>query len=296
MKLSIIVPVYRVEAVLDRCVGSIIGQNLTDYEVILVDDGSPDRCPQLCDEWAGRDSHIRVIHKQNGGLSDARNAGLDVAEGELVTFVDSDDFLAPDTYSQVLPLSADADIVEFPLYRFYGSQRQEVISFPDKQYSDMKEYWLQGHAYEHCYAWNKIYRRHLFNDVQFPVGKVFEDTATLPRLLKNANTVATTSRGMYHYCANDAGITATAKGDELQMLLEAHLSVLPQWCDDRYYMNILNIQIDVAMQTDRKPELPPRRVSPLAGGLNIQMRIKAVLLNLLGTERLCKLFKAIRHR
>lgn len=90
-KISVIIPVYRVEATLARCVGSVLGQGVEAMEVILVDDGSPDLCPRLCDEWAARDGRVKVVHKPNGGLSDARNAGLAVATGELVTFVDSDD-------------------------------------------------------------------------------------------------------------------------------------------------------------------------------------------------------------
>ena len=90
MKLSIIIPVYRVEATLDRCVKSVLKQDINDMEVILVDDGSPDGCPKMCDEWAEKDSRISVIHKENGGLSDARNAGIDVACGDYITFVDSE--------------------------------------------------------------------------------------------------------------------------------------------------------------------------------------------------------------
>ena len=90
MKLSIIVPVYRSEATLDRCLQSLIRQDITDYEVILVDDGSPDGCPQLCDEWAAKDSHFRVVHKSNGGLSDARNAAIRVAQGEWVSAAAAD--------------------------------------------------------------------------------------------------------------------------------------------------------------------------------------------------------------
>ena len=93
MKLSVIIPVYCVEATLDRCVESVLCQQVEDMEVILVDDGSPDCCPQKCDEWAQKDSRIRVIHKENGGLSDARNAALDIATGDYITFVDSDDWI-----------------------------------------------------------------------------------------------------------------------------------------------------------------------------------------------------------
>ena len=113
MKLTVVIPVYRVEATLDRCVESVLIQDIDDMEVILVDDGSPDRCPKMCDEWAEKDSRISVIHKENGGLSEARNAALDIAKGDYVTFVDSDDWLDEGTYKAILNLMDDNDIVEY---------------------------------------------------------------------------------------------------------------------------------------------------------------------------------------
>ena len=112
MKLSVVVPVYKVESTLNRCVESIVGQTFKDLEVILVDDGSPDRCPELCDEWACRDSRIRVLHKSNGGLSDARNTGIGMAHGELIAFADSDDYVQTDSFQQAVALADDNDIVE----------------------------------------------------------------------------------------------------------------------------------------------------------------------------------------
>ena len=287
MKLSIVIPVYNVETTLDRCVKSVVEQTFADIEVILVDDGSPDHCPQLCDEWARRDPRISVIHKENGGLSDARNAGIDMAQGEYVTFVDSDDYLEADTYHHAMAAAAGHDILEFPLWRFHGSRRQQYVGFTDTTYDDMQQYWLEGHAYEHCYAWNKVYLRSLFSDVRFPKGRVFEDVATLPQLLKEARRVRTIDKGCYYYCANDNGITATATGRELQQLLEAHLQVLPQWCDDRYYMHVLNIQMDVCRLTGQQPRLPRRRVSPCTQGLTMKQRAKALIINTLGTKALC---------
>ena len=118
MKLSIIVPVYRVSGTLRRCVDSIVSQTFKDWELILVDDGSPDDCGTICDEYAGKDDRIRVIHKANGGLSDARNAGLKVAQGEFVTFVDSDDYIRQDTYEHVMKFADEEDeleIIEYPI-------------------------------------------------------------------------------------------------------------------------------------------------------------------------------------
>ena len=114
MILSVIIPVYCVEDTLNRCVESVLRQNVTDMEVILVDDGSTDKCPKMCDDWGERDAHIRVIHKQNGGLSDARNAGIDVAKGDLITFVDSDDYLADNTYQPLLALMSQQACIARP--------------------------------------------------------------------------------------------------------------------------------------------------------------------------------------
>ncbi len=127
MKLSIIIPVYRVEATLDRCIESVLHQDIDDFEVILIDDGSPDNCPKMCDEWALRDAHIRVIHQPNGGLSAARNAGIDAAQGEYITFVDSDDYISPDTYAPLLEDIGTADIIEYPVYKRLSLQDKGYI-------------------------------------------------------------------------------------------------------------------------------------------------------------------------
>ena len=115
MKLSIIIPVYRVEATLNRCVESVTNQSFDDFEVILVDDGSPDKCPQMCDEWAQKDPRITVIHQTNAGLSAARNAGIDRAQGDYLTFVDSDDFIGTETLGEVVEQLDDNDILEYPV-------------------------------------------------------------------------------------------------------------------------------------------------------------------------------------
>ena len=138
-KISVIVPVYKVEKYLDRCVKSIIGQTYPDFELILVDDGSPDKCPQMCDEWAKKDKRIRVLHKENGGLSSARNAGLRVARGEYVHFIDSDDWIELDLYENILNLFkiyTSAQIVQFGSIEVHKQvkirQPEERIELYDK--------------------------------------------------------------------------------------------------------------------------------------------------------------------
>lgn len=285
MKLTVVIPVYHVESTLQRCVQSVLGQQVDDMEVILVDDGSPDRCPQLCDEWQAKDHRIRVIHKPNGGLSDARNAGIGVATGEFITFVDSDDYLAPDTYPALLTLIGDADIVEYSM--------AERLTLSNATYHDMGQYWLSAKAYAHTYACNKIYRRALFADsVRYPVGRLFEDAYMLPLLLRKAHKVITTSRGTYHYCYNEQGITATADGQALSQLLEAHIgNQMPM--DDEYYMHLLNIQMDVWELTGSPLMLPMRHVN--SSHLHGTLKLKAIALNTIGINNLCRINKAIHH-
>jgi len=284
VKLTIIIPVYRVETTLDHCVESVLRQAVTDMEVILVDDGSPDSCPQKCDQWADRDNRIQVIHKENGGLSDARNAGIDIAQGDYLTFVDSDDWLEENTLAPLLDMMGDADLLEYSIH--------QRLTLPDCTYTDMNDYWLRGQAYLHTYACNKIYRRSLFDNVRFPRGKVFEDAWTLPLLLRQCHKVMTTSRGFYHYQWNPDGITAKADGHQLAMLLEAHLTNgMP--VNDIYYLHLLNIQIDVCERIDVPVTLPFRRVH--YDHLHGVQKIKAVANNLLRINALCKIDHFIHH-
>ena len=284
MRLSVIIPVYRVEATLDRCVESVLNQHVDSMEVILIDDGSPDHCPEMCDSWSKKDGRIRVIHKDNGGLSDARNAGLDIVQGDVVTFVDSDDWVEAGTYPALLEMLGDADLLEYPV--------ADRLTLCDKSYTDINEYWLQGKAYSHAYAWNKIYKRALFKEVRFPKGKVFEDVYTLPLLLKHCTRIVTTSHGCYHYCSNAQGITATAGGTELAMLLDAHLSSgMP--VDDEYFLHLLNIQMDVWEQTGQPLRLPKRRLDTRS--LKGAGKIKAILYNTIGINNLCHLNKLTHH-
>lgn len=211
LSLSVIIPVYKVENTLDRCVKSVLEQDVKGMEVILVDDGSPDGCPAICDRWAQRDGRVRVVHKANGGLSDARNAGIAVARDEYIAFVDSDDWLMPDTYRPLMEWlegHPDCDMLEFSL-RHIGQRRAEM-TLDDRVFTTPRRYWEDTMAWNHTYACNKIYRRRLFDGVRFPKGKVFEDVITLPSLLRRCGTVATSSHGFYCYEWNTLGISVAA--------------------------------------------------------------------------------------
>jgi len=301
MKISVIIPVYKTALTLERCVRSVVEQEGGSLDVLLIDDGSPDACPELCDRLSRRYDCITVVHKPNGGLSDARNHGIERASGDRLMFVDSDDILARGTIKHivnVLSQHPEYDILEFPVRRFYGSRRESLLSFDDREYTDMRDYWLSCKAYAHTYACNKVYRRELFDGVSFPVGKVFEDVYTLPLLLEKARIVATMSRGCYHYCYNPQGITATADAQAQRDLLEAHLRLLPHFDfstpqEQEYYMHILNIQITESERSGLPPRFPDIRISPSA--VSRRFLIKALLLRLLGVKGLCQLNRLFKN-
>ena len=209
-EISIIVPVYKVEQYLNECIDSILAQTFTDFELILVDDGSPDNCPALCDAAAAKDSRIRVIHKPNGGVSTARNAGLDAVRGNWISFIDPDDSIDK-TYLEkmhraavqsgaevascnVLYLEADgsrSNYQDTPL-------RNEVISREEAIHRIRLTPLVQ--------AATRLHRRDVLADLCFPVGKNYEDAFTTPEVLEHTNSVACVEDTLYRYRLNPEGI------------------------------------------------------------------------------------------
>lgn len=225
MLLTVIIPVYKTEQTLDRCIESVLSQDVPGgMEVILVDDGSPDNCPALCDAWAERDSRIRVVHQQNRGLGAARNAGLDIAAGDYVTFVDSDDYLAADTYPHLLKRleeHPEADILEYEIKQTKEGEEDQTLT--DEVYPNARQYWLQTRAWWHSYACNKIYRRKLFDEVRYADDRFCEDMLMLVQLLEQQPIVATAHWGAYVYVWNDSGLTANATAKKIRELLETQI-------------------------------------------------------------------------
>lgn len=212
---SVIVPVYKVEAYLDDCVKSIVEQTYNNLEIILVDDGSPDNCPKMCDEWAKRDTRIKVIHKQNGGLSDARNAGLDIATGDYITFVDSDD-LVDVCMIDIMARKAEenhVDIVECNFIKFSDESPKHKgnESHQDDLYETKSalEQLINENAF-HYTVWNKIYRKHIFDDLQFEVGKLHEDVFFTYQAFGKSKTVLKISEYLYFYRQRADSIMGTA--------------------------------------------------------------------------------------
>lgn len=293
MNLSVVVPVYNVSSLLNRCVESILHQAVDGMEVILVDDGSTDESGLLCDEWARKEKCVKAVHQSNQGLSGARNTGISLATGHWITFVDSDDYLAPGTYRVVMEdLQAEDDFIEFPVQRFCGSDKESPLVLNKEVFHDAKEYWITHQGFAHAYAWNKIYRKSLFESVCYPQGVIFEDVHTMPLVLSRVKQIRTTNRGLYYYCYNPNGITATATGQHLQSLLHAHVDYWPVESSAFYYLHVLNIQLDVCRLTGEKPILPSLRIH-IDKNLPWKLKIKAFLLNIIGISRLCRLNKLI---
>lgn len=209
--ISIIVPVYNVEPYLNRCVNSILAQTYKNIEIILVDDGSPDNCPKMCDNWASKDSRIKVIHKVNGGLSDARNAGINIAKGDYLAFVDSDDWVSIDfclkTYEYVT--REDADLAVFGYWEVDENGQISLSggSFPTGVITKSDAMFGLASGQIENYAWNKIYRKRLFCDVQYPSGRLWEDIGTTYRLFENARKLYITDEPLYYYFQRPTSIT-----------------------------------------------------------------------------------------
>ena len=225
--ISVIVPVYKVEQFLSRCVDSILCQSYTDFELILVDDGSPDGCGAMCDAYAQRDSRIHVVHQENGGLSAARNSGIDWvfanSASRWLAFVDSDDWVHPD-FLKVLYETAEETLCRISVCGFFRTSGEE---FPDQPYhAPMRiasgDYYCGDYQDgQTAVVWNKLYHRSLFKQLRYPVGKLHEDEFTTYQAVYQAETVAITPMVLYAYYQNPGGIMKSPWSPRRMHALEA---------------------------------------------------------------------------
>lgn len=212
-RLSIIVPVYKVEQYIHKCVDSILNQTFTDFELILVDDGSPDNCGKICDEYVQKDRRVRVIHKENGGLSDARNFGIDAAKGTIIGFVDSDDDIDLDMYKSMIDYLDDnnLDVVCADTYVIRNNKRKFSPRYSENKVFTKKEGTtaiLNG-SLDNA-AWNKIYKRCVIGDVRYPKGRVYEDVATTYKFLFAAKRIGYVPKPFYNYYKRKGSIVASS--------------------------------------------------------------------------------------
>lgn len=207
--ISIIVPVYNIEQFLDRCIDSIINQSHRDLEIILVDDGSTDNSGMLCDEWALRDSRIVVIHKRNGGLSDARNAGLKIASGKYIGFVDSDDWIAPRMYELLLDSisESNSDLAVCAVLMKWDTGKEELLAPQINCILDSEEAQLEL-LRENILkqpVWNKLYKKNAIQDIMFEAGKAHEDVYWTYRVIGRAKKISVIDYvGYLYYQRNDS--------------------------------------------------------------------------------------------
>lgn len=214
--ISVIVPVYKVEPYLRQCIDSILAQTYTDFELILVDDGSPDNCGAICDEYAKHDDRIRVIHQENGGLSAARNTGIDAARGEYLTFIDGDDWVKNNHIENLYMCAKtySADIAVCDSMEFWDDSQTICTANTPSQITSMtgieaaKKVYLVGSGIS-IVAWAKLFSRSLTEQMHFPLGKIHEDQAVVPILLYNAKKVVVSNVKSYMYRQRLNGIMRT---------------------------------------------------------------------------------------
>lgn len=261
--ISVIVPVYKVEAYLEECVQSILAQTYCKLEIILVDDGSPDRCPQMCDEWAKRDGRIKVLHKENGGLSEARNAGIDICKGAYIAFVDSDDYIKPDMLEKLYAalVKEDADIAACGILTCEGEKQtawgcKNVVGTPEQIYALL----YNDTAYPVA-AWNKLYRRNCWETLRFPVGKTCEDAFTTYQLIHQSHRIVMIPEALYCYRIRPGSIMTSSfslkKMDEEEawrcnyQFMEQHYPQFRKNAFD-FYLQRVNGLIHSMCEEDRK--------------------------------------------
>lgn len=226
-EISVIVPVYKVEQFIHRCVDSILRQSFYNFELILVDDGSPDNCGAICDDYAAGDNRIHVIHQKNGGLSAARNTGIDYvlrnSDSHWIAFVDSDDWVHPD-YLKVLYSTARQALCKISACGFF---RTEGEPFPPEQDFSVQclsadDYYCgEIHGGVTAVAWNKLYHRSLFKNLRYPIGKLHEDEFTTYLAVYQAGKVAVTPAKLYAYYQNPEGIMRSQWNPRRMHVLEA---------------------------------------------------------------------------
>lgn len=263
--ISVIVPIYDVEEYLDRCVESIVNQTYKDLEIILVDDGSPDNCPQICDSWAEKDNRIKVVHKENGGLSDARNAGMQYASGEVVSFIDSDDWIESNMFEKMIAQMErdNSDIVSCgvrwieengKLLRNVTVNQNEILD----THSAMSELINDGKLKQH--VWNKIYKNKLIRDIPFEKGKYHEDVFWSYQVIGKAERVSVVPDSYYYYVQRTNSIMGEGFSEKRLDALDANYlrceymkKNFPDLFDNALYVYIgsCHYQLQCAVRTNQ---------------------------------------------
>jgi len=208
-RISVVIPIYNTAAYLDRCMRSVLGQTHSDLEIILVDDGSTDESPKLCDRYAALDTRVRVIHQPNGGASRARNAALELVSGDYIAFVDSDDWIEPDMYAYLLGLieQTGADVAE-ATHEVAYSENHRMRSVTERiEVFSGEDILVRYFIHNEFGMWLRLYAAEVFADVRFDEGRITEDVVAGFLALRNARTLVTSNRPLVYYYSNPAGIS-----------------------------------------------------------------------------------------
>lgn len=307
--ISIIVPVYKVEPYLRKCVDSILNQTYKNLEIILVDDGSPDNCGAICDAYASKDSRVKVIHKENGGLSSARNAGLEIASGEYISFVDSDDIL-PYRSMEILLGAIEKEQAQIAIgdhLRFSDApppaENADIKTFCMNKSEAMQDVFENG-----CASWARLYRREIHHEIFFPLDEINEDEAIVLRVLEKCERIARTTAIVYDYRCRPESITTVSFHpkklvwvrhcrDNLAFIHERHPN-LEQLALARYRASILWSLTEIALSNDSFENAATELIKELRDNARVfwnvpfpfwQDRIRMLLL-LIGPFSLYRLF------
>lgn len=313
---SIIVPVYKVEQYLAQCVDSLLQQNFDDYEIILVDDGSPDRCPEICDKYAAKYPQIKVLHKSNGGLSEARNKGIEIAQGEYIIFIDSDDFwISNDVLSSINKIieKNHPDIIVSDSIKYYTSKDKYLypdktcdISYNGKQKIEILKYLYFDHADLKIAAWQKFVKRDLIDNNIFTKDLLSEDIDWSLKIYPKAKSIYVYDKPYYAYRQmREGSITNKASLRSFESIMHIinqwkniipNLNILKE--EKMIYMGYLAYQLSICMlltnnmNKHEKEEAYSKiktNLNLFRYPLNFKTKKVALLVNLTGIKNTCKI-------
>lgn len=291
---SIIVPIYDVKPYLRKCVDSLLGQSLREIEIILVDDGSTDGCGAICDEYAKRDPRVKVIHQSNQGLSVARNVGIAAASCKYLMFVDGDDFVASDFCRKPYEVAVDND-ADIVLFRSYLVKKNHIITRRGSRSAFGRLSFEIAIEKGGFVTWNKLYRIDLFNDIQYPEGRVFEDIATTHKLIHKAHTIIRIKDCLYYHVHHKGSISnypsQQSRRDGFISAIERRNDLIGYGytCEDDY-TELIPASIGLLSTSDQKDNLFYQRAEQVLDSVNRTPR------NLSGKQKLMLLSWKIDKR
>lgn len=293
-EISIIVPVYNIENYLENCIESILNQTFKDYELILVDDGSTDKSGEICDKYEKKDSRIKVIHKNNGGLSSARNVGLDIACGQYIGFVDSDDSIHPRMYEILYDLikKYKVDISCCNYKKTYSMFNEHNTYIKSTEVIEMDNIQAINNLYDDdigirlVVAWNKLYSKHLFDDTRYEVGRMHEDEFMAHRILYKCKKIVYTNSELHYYLQREGSIMSQASykrevdsllahSDRMRFCKKVGLIEMCNYISKRYEYMFWDLYNKIDKNTNSKTKLLSELRKDLIYNLNTLLRLKS---------------------